>query len=302
MRGHKPAGYGFVTMSSEEAAQKAVELLDAQELDGRPVIVQIAKPADQKDKEKKEKKAKRRPNRRGAKAVPGEVTDAEANSDVKTEDVAVADAPGTDEAAKPKKRKKKSGVCDIQSFLPTVAHATHFAYSADLTAGLLLWKVVKRLPQRVLLRMSMPLPPPGSSIASGSPEPALSAKTLMVNPPKTCFSSPTSALMLMMRISLRSLLKLVSTLFPPALFVAGGATPGRARVTALSMLAVRKSRRRRWRLSRARRSAAVPSLSRSPSILPLLLRKSTLARKSPMPSAPPSARYVTPIPCPLTLH
>jgi len=109
MRGHKPAGYGFVTMSSAEAAQNAVELLDAQELDGRPVIVQIAKPAEQKDKDKKEKKAKRRPNRRGAKAVPGEVTDAEANGDMKAEDVAaVADAPGTDEAAKPKKRKKKS--------------------------------------------------------------------------------------------------------------------------------------------------------------------------------------------------
>jgi hypothetical protein len=89
------------------------------------VIVQIAKPAEQKDKEKKEKKAKRRPNRRGAKAVPGEVTDAEANGDVKAEDAAPADAPGTDEAAKPKKRKKKSGVCDIQSSLPTLAHATH---------------------------------------------------------------------------------------------------------------------------------------------------------------------------------
>jgi len=107
MRGRKPAGYGFVTMSTAEAAQKAVELLDSKDLDGRPVIVQIAKPAEQKDKEKKEKKAKRRPNRRGAKAVPGEVTDAEANGDVRAEDAAATDVPGPDEAAKPKKRKKK---------------------------------------------------------------------------------------------------------------------------------------------------------------------------------------------------
>lgn len=107
MRGHKPAGYGFVTMSSAEAAQQAVELLDSKDLDGRPVIVQIAKPAEQKDKEKKEKRAKRRPNRRGAKAVPGEVTDAEANGDVRAEDAAATDVPGPDEAAKPKKRKKK---------------------------------------------------------------------------------------------------------------------------------------------------------------------------------------------------
>ncbi|KAG1755884.1 hypothetical protein EDB19DRAFT_437737 [Suillus lakei] len=109
LRGPRSAGYGFVAMSSAEAAQRAVDLLNLEELDGRKVIVEIAKPADQKDKEKKEKKAKRRPNRRGAKAVPGEVTDAEANGDVKTEDApAPAAAPGTDEAAKPKRKKKKN--------------------------------------------------------------------------------------------------------------------------------------------------------------------------------------------------
>lgn len=109
LRGPRSAGYGFVAMSSAEAAQRAVELLDSKELDGRKVIVEIAKPAEQKDKEKKEKKAKRRPNRRGAKAVPGEVTDAEANGDLKAEDAATLAAdPGTDDAAKPKRKKKKS--------------------------------------------------------------------------------------------------------------------------------------------------------------------------------------------------
>ncbi|KIK48750.1 hypothetical protein CY34DRAFT_581612 [Suillus luteus UH-Slu-Lm8-n1] len=108
LRGPRSAGYGFVAMSSAEAAQRAVDLLNLEELDGRKVIVEIAKPADQKDKEKKEKRAKRRPNRRGAKAVPGEVTDAEANGEVKAEDAAVPAAPGSDEAAKPKRKKKKS--------------------------------------------------------------------------------------------------------------------------------------------------------------------------------------------------
>jgi len=104
LRGTRSAGYGFVALSSAEAAQKAVEALDKKELDGRPVIVEIAKPTEQKDQEKKEKKAKRRPGRRGSKAVPGEVSEAEANGDVTK-----ADAPaGTDEAAKPKKKKKKS--------------------------------------------------------------------------------------------------------------------------------------------------------------------------------------------------
>lgn len=109
LRGPRSAGYGFVAMSSAEAAQRAVDLLNLKELDGRKVIVEIAKPADQKDKEKKEKRAKRRPNRRGAKAVPGEVTDAEANGEVKAEDAAPPTAAsGTDEAAKPKRKKKKS--------------------------------------------------------------------------------------------------------------------------------------------------------------------------------------------------
>ncbi|KAF8845680.1 hypothetical protein BDN67DRAFT_891991 [Paxillus ammoniavirescens] len=107
LRGTRSAGYGFVAVSSAEAAQRAVETLDGQELDGRKVIVEIAKPAEQKVIEKKEKKAKRRPGRRGGKAVPGEVTEAEANGDVKADDAAAA-APSTDEAAKPKRKTKKS--------------------------------------------------------------------------------------------------------------------------------------------------------------------------------------------------
>jgi len=105
LRGTRSAGYGFVALSSAEAAQKAVELLDKKELDGRQVIVEVAKPAEQKDKEKKEKKAKRRPGRRGGKAVPGEITEAEANGEA-AEKVEVPQS--TDEAAKPKKKKKSS--------------------------------------------------------------------------------------------------------------------------------------------------------------------------------------------------
>lgn len=101
-RGTRSAGYGFVALKTEEAANKAVELLHKKELDGREVIVEVAKPAEQKDQEKKEKKAKRRAGRRGAKPVPGEVTDAEANGDAKA-----ADATATPAGDKPKKQKKK---------------------------------------------------------------------------------------------------------------------------------------------------------------------------------------------------
>lgn len=106
LRGTRSAGYGFVALATAEAAQKAVDTLDKKELDGRPVIVEVAKPSDQKDKEKKEKKAKRRPGRRGSKAVPGEVSEAEANGDAPKAEAAAA--PESDEAAKPKKKKKKA--------------------------------------------------------------------------------------------------------------------------------------------------------------------------------------------------
>ncbi|KAI0269225.1 hypothetical protein BC834DRAFT_865354 [Gloeopeniophorella convolvens] len=104
MRGTRSAGYGFVALSTAEAAQKAVDALDKQQLDERPIIVEIAKPADQKEKERKEKKTRRRPGRRGSKAVPGEVTEAEANGEAKAEDA----APAEGEASKPKKKKKKA--------------------------------------------------------------------------------------------------------------------------------------------------------------------------------------------------
>jgi len=103
MRGPRSSGYGFVALATAEAAEKAVESLNKMELDGRTVIVEIAKPSSQKGKEMKERKNSRRPGRRGAKAIPGEVTEAEANGDASKVD----GAPDPD-ASKPKKKKKKS--------------------------------------------------------------------------------------------------------------------------------------------------------------------------------------------------
>ncbi|OJT13304.1 Single-stranded TG1-3 DNA-binding protein [Trametes pubescens] len=101
--GNRSAGYGFVSLTTLEAAQKAVEVLDKQELDGRTVIVEVAKPAEQKDQEKKQRRVKKRTGRRGSKSVPGEVSEAEANGEAtKTE----GDAPATGDAEKPKKKKK----------------------------------------------------------------------------------------------------------------------------------------------------------------------------------------------------
>ena len=110
--GNRSAGYGFVSFTTAEAAQKAVELLDKKELDGRTVIVEVAKPADQKDKEKKQRRLKRRTGRRGSKSVPGEVSEAEANGDASA-DATKADgaAPASGDAAKPKKKKKAVSDC-----------------------------------------------------------------------------------------------------------------------------------------------------------------------------------------------
>lgn len=111
--GHRSAGYGFATLATIEAAQKAVELLNKTELDGRSVIVEIAKPAEEKSKEPRQprKPRKRTPGRRGPKSVPGDVTDAEANGEIIDKaEAAPGTAPATEGAEKPKKKKKKSQV------------------------------------------------------------------------------------------------------------------------------------------------------------------------------------------------
>ena len=45
---NRPRGFGFVTMSSDEEAQKAVEGLNGRELDGRALTVNIARPREER--------------------------------------------------------------------------------------------------------------------------------------------------------------------------------------------------------------------------------------------------------------
>lgn len=101
-RGTRSAGYGFVAFASLEAAEKAVAALDKKELDGRALIIEIAKPTEQKDKERSERRAKRRAGRRGSRAPPGEVTEAEANGEADKPEGA---ATNSAEPAKPKKKR-----------------------------------------------------------------------------------------------------------------------------------------------------------------------------------------------------
>lgn len=70
-RGTRSAGYGFVAFNSAEAAQKAVDLLNKKELDGRTLIVEVAKPPEEKQKEKKEKRATKK---RTTKKAKGDTT------------------------------------------------------------------------------------------------------------------------------------------------------------------------------------------------------------------------------------
>lgn len=41
-------GFGFVEMATDEEAQKAVETLNGQEIDGRPIVVNEARPMQQR--------------------------------------------------------------------------------------------------------------------------------------------------------------------------------------------------------------------------------------------------------------
>jgi len=44
----RPRGFGFVTMSSPEEAQKAIEALNGKDVDGRALTVNIAKPREER--------------------------------------------------------------------------------------------------------------------------------------------------------------------------------------------------------------------------------------------------------------
>ena len=43
----RPRGFGFVTMSTAEEAQKAIDALNGKELDGRAMTVNIARPREE---------------------------------------------------------------------------------------------------------------------------------------------------------------------------------------------------------------------------------------------------------------
>jgi RNA recognition motif-containing protein len=53
-RGPRSLGYGFVEMESEEDANKAVQLLNKKEIDGRPINVEVAKPREELQEQKQQ--------------------------------------------------------------------------------------------------------------------------------------------------------------------------------------------------------------------------------------------------------
>jgi cold-inducible RNA-binding protein len=44
----RPRGFGFVTMSSSEEAQKAIEAMNGRDMDGRALTVNVAKPREER--------------------------------------------------------------------------------------------------------------------------------------------------------------------------------------------------------------------------------------------------------------
>jgi len=44
----RPRGFGFITMSSAEEAQKAIEAMNGKDIDGRALTVNIAKPREER--------------------------------------------------------------------------------------------------------------------------------------------------------------------------------------------------------------------------------------------------------------
>ncbi|EJD01037.1 uncharacterized protein FOMMEDRAFT_141777 [Fomitiporia mediterranea MF3/22] len=95
--GARPAGFGFVAVSTD-VAEKAITELNGVEYMERKIVVATALSAEEKEKRRSDKKMQRRIGRRGSKAVTGEVTEAEANGDVA--------ATGAEGENKPRKKRK----------------------------------------------------------------------------------------------------------------------------------------------------------------------------------------------------
>jgi RNA recognition motif-containing protein len=99
VRNNRSLGYGFVSYKTEAEAQKAVELMDKKELDGRTINVEVAKPkvAGGEPRKRRSRKNIRRGSARKSAASgesEGEATDNDANTP--------ADASG---AATPRRRR-----------------------------------------------------------------------------------------------------------------------------------------------------------------------------------------------------
>jgi RNA recognition motif-containing protein len=102
-RGQRSAGYGFVAFNTLEAAQNAAELLNKKELDGRVVIVEIAKPAEEKQYEKSEKKPIKRRVSKKVRAAAAAATDAVTPAKDEAGDASAAEK--TEGETKPKKKR-----------------------------------------------------------------------------------------------------------------------------------------------------------------------------------------------------
>jgi len=102
-RGQRSAGYGFVAFNTLEAAQNAAELLNRKELDGRVVIVEIAKPAEEKQYEKSEKKPIKRRVSKKVRAAAAAATDAVTPAKDEAGDASAAEK--TEGETKPKKKR-----------------------------------------------------------------------------------------------------------------------------------------------------------------------------------------------------
>jgi len=101
-RGHRSAGYGFVAFNTLEAAQKAADLLNKKELDGRAVIVEIAKPAEEKQKERSERKFTKK---RVSKKVRPAAAAADAVAPAKEDAGEASATERTEGEARPKKKR-----------------------------------------------------------------------------------------------------------------------------------------------------------------------------------------------------
>ncbi|CDZ97997.1 FOG: RRM domain [Phaffia rhodozyma] len=111
-RGQRSSGYGFVTYKSTEEAEKAVQALNQKDVEGRAIVVELARPSQPKEKKPRNKKPA---TPRGRPARAEDAVDGEETEGAEASTAEGATVPKTKKRPNKKRGKKTAATVEGES-------------------------------------------------------------------------------------------------------------------------------------------------------------------------------------------